>query len=454
MIWEIVPATAFTIQDETDQCDNLRPGGDNKISGAIDADSNSSYNDWDCTTEGAVAAWFETGAAAQLDKWVLENGSVNWLSELMRKVNRGAGTARVDGCPYRENDNCNPDFGKNCFDYFEESASDYSGVDMRKRAAWWIFQGVIKVKSKFSALYTLLLEEGVTKSLTVNDIVKDLGATPETGEDVGKWLSLAFGIASSLAGPASAPLSIGFGILGDALGAVEYDKVDVKDTVEATMEAWLKASFLKIEDQLKLAFGAVKSKDQYSNLDKIIRFPSIIGSTGFKGPVTEIGRFFAQAPWLLDYSATRDETIEHFKTTMNTKLAHEAIRAAGWKLTVSLHRTDNKKRCSHTAGDQWIEVDGKHYCAYLTGKSRGDKPSEKYYNEMMPKHGLGLRAPYYENILECGLKRGNISDADVGKLVGGKPSCWFQMDLAYTGVCDWKLKGDVVECIKSVKYDD
>jgi hypothetical protein len=35
-----------TIQDETDQRDNHRPGGDNnKISDTIDTDSNSSYND-------------------------------------------------------------------------------------------------------------------------------------------------------------------------------------------------------------------------------------------------------------------------------------------------------------------------------------------------------------------------------------------------------------------------
>ncbi|GKU07807.1 hypothetical protein FLAG1_06604 [Fusarium langsethiae] len=403
------------------------------------------------TTEGAVGAWFETGAAAQLDKWVLENGSVNWLSDLLRKVNRGAGTTRVDGCPYRENDNCHPDFGKDCFDYFRESESDSFGIDKRKRAAWWIFQGVIKVKSKFSALYTLLIEEGVTKSLTVNEIVKDLGGTPKTGEDVGKWLSLAFGIASSLAGPASTPLSIGLGIFGSALGAVEYEQVDVKDTVEATMEEWLKASFYKIEDQLELAFGAVGSEDEYSKLDKLIRLASGIGN---RKPVTAVGRFFAQAPWLLDYSSTRDETIEHFKKIMHTKLAHEAIKAAGWKLFVSLHSNSNEKGCSHIAGDQWIEVDGKHYCAYLAGDGRGDRPSEEYYNEKMPKHGLGLREPYYQNILECGLKRGKISDADGGKLVGGKPSCWFQMDLAYTGVCDWKLKGDVVDCIKSVKYND
>ncbi|KAF4437654.1 hypothetical protein F53441_12989 [Fusarium austroafricanum] len=280
------------------------------------------------TTEGAVAAWFEIGAATQLDKWVL-------------------GTGRVDGCPFRENENCDPDFGKDCFDSFQESKSEYSGIDMRKRAAWWIFQGVMKVKSKFSSFCTILIEENVAKGFTVGEIVKDLGATPETGGNVGKWFSLAFGIAST-------PVL----------------------------------------------------EDEYSKLGQYTHLSSGIGN---KKPVTEVGRFFAQVPWLLDYNSTRIETIEHFKKAMRTKLAH--------------------------AGHQWIELDGKHYCTLLATRDTLVEPDEDFYNGKMPKHGIWLHVPYYENIRECGLKLGNSSGAYPEKLVGGYPSCWFQMDLLYADGC-------------------
>jgi hypothetical protein len=144
---------------------------------------------------------------------------------------------------------------------------------------------------------------------------------------------------------------------------------------------------------------------------------------------------------------------------MRKKLAHEAIKAEGYSLMIWDY-AHSKKDCGKRAGNQWFELEGKYYCAFLSkgGATSAFYPSEDYYNKRMPKYGIGLREPYYQNILECGLKSGGSEDTDPGKLVAGYPSCWFQMDLIYIGPCSWrrwadeKKDGDL-QCIQNVPND-
>ncbi|RSL54094.1 hypothetical protein CEP54_010082 [Fusarium duplospermum] len=396
------------------------------------------------TPGGATQAWFQSGAAQELDKWVLKHGSARWLKHLAIEINPGLGSTEVDGCTVLEGTNCHPLGNKDCFDLYMDPRDE-----RLHRAAFWIFLGADRVKQKIDATHKLLINVSTVSESIIKEVVEDLGGTPDKGEDIGKWFSLALGAVSSFAGIGSGPVNTGLGLVtglfSSAIGAVDYEEVDVAESLENTMQAWLKESILKLDEQLGLALGAPDSEDRFSELDKYIRLSS--GHPNL-APATEVGKFFAQAPWLIDYDEVRNEEVRTFIDNLHKKLAHEAIKAAGWKLTIVSHATSEKK-CGNRAGHQWIELDGKHYCACLT---RGDislQPSEDFYNKQMPKHGIGLRVPYYENILECGLKLGTSKDTDPGKLVGGYPSCWFQMDLAYVGWCVPDTQEDVVECIKN-----
>ncbi|KAJ3518486.1 hypothetical protein NM208_g14498 [Fusarium decemcellulare] len=398
------------------------------------------------TPEGAVEAWVQSGAAEELDKWVRKHGSARWLKHLAVEINPSLGSTKVDDCTVVEGTNCDPLGNNDCFSLYRDA-----GDDTLKRAAFWIFTGADRVKQKIDATYKMLVKEGIVSKLNIDQVDEDLGGLPDTGEDFGKWFSLALGAVSNFAGIGSGAANTGFDIftslLSSAIGAVDYDEVDVSDSLETTMATWLNTSFSKLEDQLGLALGAPNSEDQFSELDKYIRLGS--GYPNMLVPTTQVGKFFAQAPWLIDYDEVRDEEVDKFTDNLRQKLAHEAIKAAGWKLTVISHAT-SEKECGNKVGHQWIKLDGNHYCTCLVRDDISLQPLEDFYNDKMAKYGLGNRVPYYENILECGLKLGTSEDADSGKLVGGYPSCWFQMDLAFTGWCGPETQEDVVDCINDL----
>ncbi|KAF9765389.1 hypothetical protein IL306_002333 [Fusarium sp. DS 682] len=269
------------------------------------------------------------------------------------------------------------------------------------RAAFWIFIGAKRIQQKIDAAHTFIHDTDVVGKLYIVDIVKDLGGSLQTA-----------------------------------------------------LASWLNESLLKLEEQLALALGAPDSEEEFKGLDKYIRLAS-----GIQTPVTQVGKFFAEGPWLMGLDEIRDDEKERWIHEMRKKLAHEAIKAEGYKLLIWDY-DQSEKDCGNRAGNQWFEVDGKYYCAFLSkgGSTSAFLPSEDYYNKKMPKHGIGLREPYYQNILECGLKSEDSKDVDPGKFVGGYPSCYFQMDLAYIGYCKWRQWADeekegVLHCIKNVPND-
>jgi hypothetical protein len=145
----------------------------------------------------------ESGSGINLSG--IEKGPRRWLKELVREVLPGLGSAEVDGCAVLGGTNCHPMGNKDCFELYmqaerrrESGNRDETNESDLFRAAFWIFTGADRVKQKIDAAHAFIVDTGIVGKLHIDEIVKDLGGTPDPDGDLGKWLSLSLSAVSSV----------------------------------------------------------------------------------------------------------------------------------------------------------------------------------------------------------------------------------------------------------------
>lgn len=101
---------------------------------------------------------------------------------------------KIDSCAVPAG-TCAAGNGLSCINNF----NDFS-VDKISKNAWWIFEAVKKAHLKMKHYYTQLMKEGLITGLRIDKMVEELGQEPGNGEEVLKWLGLAFNIVGTAMG--------------------------------------------------------------------------------------------------------------------------------------------------------------------------------------------------------------------------------------------------------------
>ncbi|KAF4987467.1 hypothetical protein FDECE_15422 [Fusarium decemcellulare] len=385
------------------------------------------------TPEEVERVWEQTAAGVQLElfiksHWQHQN---SWLKNL-ESVIAGPilGQSDAAGCGVLGESTCAPNRDMAC-----EVQYDKFGASPLGSTSYWIFRAVKGAHKKFRELDRVLVVSTLMGSLSIPDLIKDLGAPEDGSEKVLTWLSAAATMGGSVGGlapGAGTSIGAGFGFLSGLFAglAAEAKPEDIKaGKLQDSLSKALEASRTKLKNTLRIAVGGGTSEEEYKSL------PAPMWDTY----ETNVAKFFNGGWYLLDDDAAAvTAAFESVGNNVKTKVINEVMKSVGLHLVADTRpNADTQEKCGYAPGRQWMELkDGQFYCFYLmrsysAGYKEPDweEAGEIVYAKMAENY-LGNRDAYYRAIINCALSGGG--EVDPATLVWNEvPRCYFNLPAVF-----------------------
>ena len=101
-----------------------------------------------------------------------------------------------------------------CYDFVDQ-ANENGYQDWRMRDAYWIFQAVKGMHSKFGELHRLMIQDTLVAGFSISEMIDVFGGGEEDTSKALTWIAAAFGMGGTVAGMMPGPvcLTLAFAIL-------------------------------------------------------------------------------------------------------------------------------------------------------------------------------------------------------------------------------------------------
>ncbi|KAF5658682.1 hypothetical protein FHETE_9747 [Fusarium heterosporum] len=394
---------------------------------------------WKLSTEaGADEVWEKTGASDELDRAIMGQWEheTNWTYNLAHRLTNGKGRLDIVGCTVFSTGCAVPE--PDCEKHFDMYGTLPDGTpDSVGRTAYWIFQAVKGMNSKFQMIYNALVEQTLLSNLLIGQMVEDFKGNEDQTGDVLKWLSVAMGLGSTVAGiapgGAGEVITTGFDIMGGIFDIVAEEtapeEID-QGTISAALADLFTATSEQLKKTLRLSQGHFYQGESIDILSKELPASNKYGPW-IHSPVTK----FFNGGWFLlnDNSEPVMSLISSIAGSIQPKIANNIMKAANIRL-VADKRIGSQEDCGYATGRQWMNFkDSEQYCFYLMrfdehglhGAKWTEATEDVYAN--MVKYNLGNRDPYYSAILDCATSpEKGLTSANLG--VNNIPVCFFDLE--------------------------
>ena len=419
--------------------------------------------------------------------------TTDWVRRLEELFTGPNGTPRSDGCKDLTQ-KCNAGPAWDCKGFFYRNDSITGERLGEAGVAWyWVFRGVEGARNRLKAFQDRFDQESFYNFMELKKMGKEISAIPESTfeEKFSQWFGAATAVAGLVGGTAvrfqsTSPMPslamtapVGHQTFIRALraneGFLQGQLASIADTMKSIFEAAKPADDVGDPDDIGGELGVIMKKYVKGSLTAVENVvKAVMGDEGLQDSLNQpptpalvkalfpdkaahpIGKFLKEQPWLKLLDKDEARLVDLPRRTaenLRTRMAHEAVKASGYVLEVNA-LAGSAKDCGSKAGRQYLELNGKHYCTSLRKTGSRKEASEKFFNEILPKYGLGLRDAWYKNDLDCALRGGPKADHKKDELIGGWPVCFFEGPVAISYKSGLEYDHDeAVELIKTIIVD-
>lgn len=123
----------------------------------------------------------------------------------MDKIDTDGGREGASGCG-SIGGHCDPTNGVSCHKFVEMAEEDSGYKNYQVRDAYWVFQAVKALHSKFGELSRLMTMDTVVTGFRIPEMIKAFTGKDDGGSDFLSWIAAAIGMGGSVAGAIPGPV--------------------------------------------------------------------------------------------------------------------------------------------------------------------------------------------------------------------------------------------------------